>query len=111
MAFWPMTTSGGQWFGQSRDKVDRRLAVFQEMNVGVPVWSVPHSQLHQLLEHLVAEAFVRGGVEMAMGARLHEVFVAAGLEAPEMRTDALIGAGAKVFCTASLEHGVYFQTA
>ena len=46
-----------------------------------------------------------------MGARLHEVFVAAGLEAPEMRTDALIGAGAKVFCTASLEHGVYFQTA
>jgi hypothetical protein len=30
---------------------------------------------------------------MAMGTKLHHVFVAAGLEAPRMRTDALTGGG------------------
>ncbi len=69
------------------------LAVFQEMNMGASLWSEPLSPLHQQLARCLQEAFARGGVEMAMGTRLHEVFVAAGLEAPELRTDALIGAG------------------
>jgi len=69
------------------------LAAFQEMNVGAPVWSAPPSPLHQLLGRCVSGAFARGGVQMAMGTRLHEVFVAAGLEAPQMCTDAIIGAG------------------
>jgi SAM-dependent methyltransferase len=61
------------------------LAAFHEMNVGAPVWSDP------------AGVSVRpspgGGVETAMGTRLHEVFVASGLEPPQMCTDAIIGAG------------------
>lgn len=69
------------------------LAVFQEMNVGAPVWSEPPSPLHQLLARCIRESFAGGGVEMAMGTRLPEVFVAAGLEAPQLRTDAVIGAG------------------
>jgi SAM-dependent methyltransferase len=69
------------------------LAAFHEMNVGAPVWSDPVSPLHQLLGRCVSEAFARGGVEMAMGTRLHEVFVASGLEPPQMCTDAIIGTG------------------
>jgi SAM-dependent methyltransferase len=69
------------------------LAVFHEMNVGAPVWSEPNSPLHQLLGRCVSEAFARGGVEVAMGTRLYEVFVAAGVAPPQMCTNALIGAG------------------
>jgi hypothetical protein len=69
------------------------LAAFHEMNVGAPVWSDPLSPLHQLLGRCVSEAFARGGVQMAAGTRLHEVFVAAGLEPPQMCTGAVIGAG------------------
>jgi 2-polyprenyl-3-methyl-5-hydroxy-6-metoxy-1,4-benzoquinol methylase len=69
------------------------LVAFHEMNVGAPVWSEPVSPLHQLLGRCVSEAFARSGVEMAMGTRLHEVFVAARVASPRMCTDALIGAG------------------
>ena len=64
-----------------------------EMNMGSAVISEPHSPLHQLLGHLVGETFARGGVELAMGTKLHHVFLAAGLEAPQMSIDALIGGG------------------
>ena len=69
------------------------LAVFHEMNIGGPVWSDPVSPLHQLLGRCVSEAFARSGVEMAMGTRLYDVFVAAGVAPPAMCTDAIIGAG------------------
>ncbi len=64
-----------------------------EMNMGSAVISEPNSPLHQLLGHLVGETFARGGVELAMGTKLHHVFLAAGLEAPQMSIDALIGGG------------------
>jgi ubiquinone/menaquinone biosynthesis C-methylase UbiE len=69
------------------------LAAFHEMNIGGPVWSDPVSPLHQLLGRCVSEAFARSGVEMAMGTRLYDVFVAAGVAPPAMCTDAIIGAG------------------
>ena len=69
------------------------LAAFHEMNVGAPVWSDPMSPLHQLLGRCLNEAFARSGVETAMGTRLHESFVAAGVASPEMCTNAVIGAG------------------
>jgi SAM-dependent methyltransferase len=69
------------------------LAAFHEMNVGTSVWSHPPSPLHQLMGNCVREAFGRSGVEMSMGTGLHEVFVAAGLEPPEMCTAAVIGGG------------------
>ena len=72
---------------------DDGLAVFYEANVGSPLVSHPISPLHQLLGRWVSETFARGGVELAMGAKLHQVFLAAGLEAPRMCTDALIGGG------------------
>jgi ubiquinone/menaquinone biosynthesis C-methylase UbiE len=71
----------------------RGLVAFYEPNVGAPVWSEPMSPLHQLLARCVSEAFARSGVEMAMGTRLYEVFVAAGVTPPQMCTNALIGAG------------------
>src|SRR5262249_1940910 len=80
------------------------LAAFHEMNMGTPVWSEPVSPLHQLLGRCLREVFARGGVEMAMGARLYEVFVAAGAEPPQMCTNALIGAGkawVRGYCGAS----------
>ena len=69
------------------------LVAFHEMNLGAPVWSKPVSPLHQLLARCVSEAFARSGVEIAMGTRLYEVFVAAGVASPQMCTDAVIGAG------------------
>ena len=99
----------------------RGVAAFHEMNVGAPVWSEPPSPLHQLMARCLKEAFARGGVEMAMGTRLYEVFVSAGLEAPEVCTHAIIGAGedwarrfaaafgAGILCSvlpSILEHGV-----
>jgi SAM-dependent methyltransferase len=69
------------------------VAAFQEMNVGTPVWSEPPSELHQLLGRCMREAFACGGVEMAMGTRLAEVFISAGLEPPHLCTDAIIGTG------------------
>ena len=72
---------------------DDGLAVFYEMNMGAAVVSRPTSPLHQLLGRWVSETFARGGVELAMGTKLHQVFLAAGLEAPRMCTDALIGGG------------------
>jgi ubiquinone/menaquinone biosynthesis C-methylase UbiE len=69
------------------------LAAFHEMNLGAPVWSEPISPLHQSLARCVSEAFARSGVDVAMGTRLYEVFVAAGVESPQMCTNALIGAG------------------
>jgi len=72
---------------------DDGLAAFYEMNMGRVVVSQPISPLHQLLGRWVSETCVRGGVELAMGTKLHQVFLAAGLEAPRMCTDALIGGG------------------
>ncbi len=69
------------------------LAAFHEMNVGAPVWSEPLSPLHQVLGRCVSEAFARGGVEMAMGTRLYDVLVTAGVEPPQMFTNAIIGGG------------------
>lgn len=69
------------------------VAAFHEMNMGSAVISEPMSPLHQYLGHVVGETFARGGVEPAMGTKLHHVFVAAGLEAPQISIDALIGGG------------------
>ena len=49
--------------------------------------------LHQLNGRWISETFVRNGVEMAMGTKLHQVFLAAGLASPRLAADALIGGG------------------
>jgi hypothetical protein len=72
---------------------DDGLAVFCEANMLAGVASYPRSPLHQLVGHCVRETFARGGVELAMGAKLYQTFLDAGLPAPHLRTDALIGGG------------------
>ena len=72
---------------------DKGLAAFYEVNIGSGVASYPTSPLHQSRGRWGTETFRRAGMEMAMGTKLHEVFLAAGLEAPQMYTDALIGGG------------------
>jgi ubiquinone/menaquinone biosynthesis C-methylase UbiE len=70
---------------------DGGVAAFHEANMSAGVTSHPISPLHQAFGRWVSETFARSGVEMAMGTKLHQVFLAAGLEAPRMSTDALIG--------------------
>ena len=72
---------------------DRGIAAFYEANIGAGVASYPISPLHQQKGRWITETCRRAGVELAMGTKLHEVFLAAGLEAPQMYTDALIGGG------------------
>jgi hypothetical protein len=74
---------------------DERLAAFYEANVTEGVALLPVSPLHQLLGRCLSETFARGGVELAMGMKLHQVFLAAGLKAPQMRRTALIGGQAE----------------
>jgi len=49
--------------------------------------------MHQLIGRWCSETFARGGVEMAMGTKLHQVFLAAGLPSPRLTMDTLIGGG------------------
>lgn len=72
---------------------DGGIAAFYESDMGSLAASLPLSPLHQLLGRCVNEAFARAGLETAMGTKLHQVFLAAGLEAPRVMSDALIGGG------------------
>jgi hypothetical protein len=49
--------------------------------------------MHQQLGRWLSETFARGGVEMAMGTKLHQVFLAAGLPSPRLTMDTIIGGG------------------
>jgi SAM-dependent methyltransferase len=72
---------------------DDGRAAFYEANMGAEVASFPVSPLHQLLGRCVNESCARGGVELAMGTKLYQVFLAAGLETPQLRSEVLIGGG------------------
>ncbi len=69
------------------------IAAFYEANMGAEVASHPISAMHQLLGRWCSETFARGGVEMAMGTKLHQVFLAAGLPSPRLTMDTIIGGG------------------
>jgi SAM-dependent methyltransferase len=51
------------------------LAVFYECNFPAGLASFPLSALHQLVGRCVTETFGRGGVELAMGWKLHQTFL------------------------------------
>jgi SAM-dependent methyltransferase len=70
---------------------DGGIVAFFEGNVYLGVTSFPVSPLHQLLGRCFTETFARGGVELAMGMKLHQTFRSAGLNAPELLTTALLG--------------------
>ena len=69
------------------------LVAFYEANMGAGMVSHPIASMHQRLGLWLSETFARGGVEMAMGTKLHQVFLAAGLPSPRLTMDTLIGGG------------------
>jgi ubiquinone/menaquinone biosynthesis C-methylase UbiE len=71
------------------------LAVFYECNFPAGLASFPVSALHQLVGRCVSETFARGGVELAMGWKMRQTFLDAGLVSPQLYVDALINGGAE----------------
>ena len=69
------------------------LAAFYEANMNSSVTSHPTSAMYQQNGRWFSETCARSGVEMAMGTKLHQVFLAAGLAAPRLAADGLIGGG------------------
>jgi SAM-dependent methyltransferase len=68
---------------------------FQELDLdpGTSARSLPGGTLWDETGRLVIETFVRAGVHARMGRHLHATFVAAGLPAPAMSEEALVGGG------------------
>ena len=79
--------------GQVAKKVrDRGLIAFQEHDFtlrGASAW--PPVPLLEKCFYWITEAHARGGIPVDLGNRLHQVFRGAGLPAPEMRLERLIG--------------------
>ena len=74
-----------------RNVRDGGVVAFYEGDAGSDFASRPVASLHQDLGRWMTAAFSHSGVELFMGTKLHEVFVAAGLPAPQMNRNALIG--------------------
>jgi ubiquinone/menaquinone biosynthesis C-methylase UbiE len=66
------------------------IVAFQEINT-LGARTVPPIPTHELAQTWIRETFLRSGVEIQMGPKLHAVFRGAGLPAPQMRVDGLIG--------------------
>jgi SAM-dependent methyltransferase len=71
------------------------LVVFYECNFPAGLASFPVSPLHQLVGRCVSETFARGGVELAMGWKLRQTFLEAGLVSPQLYVDALVNGGSE----------------
>jgi acyl-CoA synthetase (AMP-forming)/AMP-acid ligase II len=71
------------------------LAVFYECNLLPGFASFPESGLHQLVTRCVRETFAAGGVEVAMGWKLYQTFIDAGLPPPQLHANRLIIAGSE----------------
>ncbi|MHB8645217.1 MAG: class I SAM-dependent methyltransferase [Thermomicrobiales bacterium] len=69
------------------------IAAFYECDMGSPMASLPESPLHQFVERCINETYARAGLETFMGTKLHQVFVAAGLDAPHLFYEAMMGGG------------------
>jgi SAM-dependent methyltransferase len=68
---------------------------FQELDLdpGIDGRSFPGGTLWDQTGQLVIETFLRAGAHVRMGRQLHEAFLAAGLAAPAMCEEALVGGG------------------
>jgi len=69
------------------------IVAFQEKMLCMPVTSFPTLATVERARSWMDEARRRAGVETAMGAKLAQVFTAAGLPSPELRLEAPIGYG------------------
>jgi len=68
------------------------LVVCHEVDLHAPLVMPPLSQLTQILGWMT-ETATRAKTESRMGAKLYSLFLAAGLPAPTMRADAVVGGG------------------
>ena len=71
------------------------LIVFQELDLdpAIRARSLPERTLWNETGQLVTETFARAGMQVRMGRQLFGAFLAAGLPAPTMRDEALVGGG------------------
>ncbi|MFO0580465.1 MAG: class I SAM-dependent methyltransferase [Polyangia bacterium] len=69
------------------------LLVFQELSLPETVLCINPSPTLLQAVHWMRQAFLRAGVETAMGLKLYDVFVQAGLPAPQMQAQGLVGTG------------------
>jgi hypothetical protein len=76
-----------------RNLCSNGVAAFYDINIALGVASFPLSPLHQLVGRYGSETCARGGIDPAMGWKLAQVLLNAGLTAPRLRSEALIGGG------------------
>jgi SAM-dependent methyltransferase len=71
------------------------MVIFQEpdLDPAVESRSLPDETLWNSTGRLVTDTFARAGMQVRMGRQLFGAFLAAGLPAPQMRDEALIGGG------------------
>lgn len=67
------------------------VAAFYEIDLTVPGASYPPTDLSAAVFRWAARGLTAAGIEPAMGMKLHQVFVEAGFEAPQVAVDALAG--------------------
>ena len=65
-----------------------------DLDTAVHAWSLPKGTLWDQTGRRVIETFARAGTHIRMGRQLFAAFLAAGLPAPAMREEALVGGGA-----------------
>jgi cyclopropane fatty-acyl-phospholipid synthase-like methyltransferase len=71
------------------------IVAFQDIDMMHEPLDVPPSPLHRLQGAWTRRVFAQGGVDLAMGLKLHHVFLDAGLPMPEMQLSAPVGGGAE----------------
>lgn len=70
------------------------VVAFLETDLSTGFASTQTSPLLQKIGYWVKETFTRAGVDTQMGLKLYELYLAAGLQEPQMQVDAIIGGGA-----------------
>jgi ubiquinone/menaquinone biosynthesis C-methylase UbiE len=71
------------------------VVVFEELDLDPAITSrsLPDGTLWDEMGRLLVDTFSRAGMQMRMGRQLFTAFIDAGLPAPEMRDEALVGGG------------------
>ena len=69
------------------------IVAFQEIQMMGEPFDVPPSPLHKQMWDWPIRGFTQAGIDMAMGLKLHQVFLDAGLPAPQMHLVAPVGGG------------------
>lgn len=72
---------------------DGGIVAFLELDSSSGFISVPPSAYHQQLAKWMRNTVERAGMEAQMGLKLHQVYIDAGLPAPQMQYNAIVGGG------------------